>query len=688
MKKILSLLFAALFSAVMFANVTGTLTLTKPVLSTGLTSSNTRGGVILKSDGLYFCNYADGVLTKMDREVSSVTTVLPAIGKGYYMDQDVAGNIVVWEWKAGGNAAKAQVYAPDLSPIRNDVLDFNARCDIPAVVGNLVTGKGAYLVVGNSKNVAWRYNFVNGVFTTVDEISLPITTGSSCNTIAPVDMDHFFLQSRGNGLLFIDLSGATPVVTQVNPTLFGVSGYTSTHGGKAFKVGDRTFYAMGTYKDGGYLGGFAVYDVTDPATAYQVAADNSSMGSTAMGTSCATFQIEVEDNVAHLYEFACYAIRKYDLTMDVVNFHATTPAGTRNCYVTGSFNTWGGFQEMEKVADDEFAYSYWGTAATKANVEYKYCAGPDWGYVEKTSEGAEMANRTWAANDVVARWAARPITVHFAFTGESPWATTYAHVWNTANPGSPKHAYPGETAAANASHAGWVDFDVPYPTYNSILFNNGGSGEGNQTADITIDGTAEEVFVASNAFATASKVIVHTNADGYATYYGDVRADVPAGITNVYTATYTSGTYVTLNDEADFIAKGIPAHTGVILKGEADTDYEFAYDWLAAGASDNVNSLSGTVAAYSRNLSKVTYVLSRQNDVTALYKYEGTMLPANKACLELNAEAAAPVIRIIGEATNIQNLEGQQKTIKFIENGRVLIMKDGITYDVMGRIVR
>ena len=39
-------------------------------------------------------------------------------------------------------------------------------------------------------------------------------------------------------------------------------------------------------------------------------------------------------------------------------------------------------------------------------------------------------------------------------------------------------------------------------------------------------------------------------------------------------------------------------------------------------------------------------------------------------------------------ATNIQNIEGQEKAVKFIENGQIFIRKDGVVYDAMGRVVR
>ncbi|MBQ7672755.1 MAG: hypothetical protein IJS49_06735, partial [Paludibacteraceae bacterium] len=39
-------------------------------------------------------------------------------------------------------------------------------------------------------------------------------------------------------------------------------------------------------------------------------------------------------------------------------------------------------------------------------------------------------------------------------------------------------------------------------------------------------------------------------------------------------------------------------------------------------------------------------------------------------------------------ATGIENVEGQEKAVKFIENGQIYIRKDGVVYDAMGRVIR
>ena len=63
---------------------------------------------------------------------------------------------------------------------------------------------------------------------------------------------------------------------------------------------------------------------------------------------------------------------------------------------------------------------------------------------------------------------------------------------------------------------------------------------------------------------------------------------------------------------------------------------------------------------------------------------------AHKAFLALPAGTPAPE-RILfhnNDATNIENVEGQEKAVKFIQNGQIFIRKDGVVYDAMGRVIR
>ena len=67
---------------------------------------------------------------------------------------------------------------------------------------------------------------------------------------------------------------------------------------------------------------------------------------------------------------------------------------------------------------------------------------------------------------------------------------------------------------------------------------------------------------------------------------------------------------------------------------------------------------------------------------------------AHKAYLALLENIMAPeflapaILFNENNATNIENVEGQEKAVKFIQNGQIYIQKNGVVYDAMGRVIR
>ncbi|MBQ7672203.1 MAG: hypothetical protein IJS49_03910, partial [Paludibacteraceae bacterium] len=58
--------------------------------------------------------------------------------------------------------------------------------------------------------------------------------------------------------------------------------------------------------------------------------------------------------------------------------------------------------------------------------------------------------------------------------------------------------------------------------------------------------------------------------------------------------------------------------------------------------------------------------------------------------LTYQQEFLAPARILFNEngATGIENVESQEKAVKFIQNGQIYIQKNGVAYDAMGRVVR
>jgi len=93
---------------------------------------------------------------------------------------------------------------------------------------------------------------------------------------------------------------------------------------------------------------------------------------------------------------------------------------------------------------------------------------------------------------------------------------------------------------------------------------------------------------------------------------------------------------------------------------------------------------------------KDIYLLSNNTIVKA---GTGCSLDANRAYIDMakvpeyvEPSTPAPGIREIPmtpqSGTSLQDVENAETAVKFIENGRILILRDGITYDALGRVVR
>ena len=140
------------------------------------------------------------------------------------------------------------------------------------------------------------------------------------------------------------------------------------------------------------------------------------------------------------------------------------------------------------------------------------------------------------------------------------------------------------------------------------LLNDGGDGN-----DALCEWVVEDV----------KELPVTISSAGYATLYAPVALTIPEGVT-AYVATVDNGSYLHLEEISGGI---IPANTGVILKGVADT-YNFG---ITTGGSAEGNVLTGTVAAIAR-LSG-SYILSNGANGVGFYKDGAQTIPGFKSYL-------------------------------------------------------
>ncbi|MBR3646926.1 MAG: bacterial Ig-like domain-containing protein [Paludibacteraceae bacterium] len=174
--------------------------------------------------------------------------------------------------------------------------------------------------------------------------------------------------------------------------------------------------------------------------------------------------------------------------------------------------------------------------------------------------------------------------------------------------------------------------------------------------------------------------------NGWSTFAADFAYEV-SGAT-AYKAAYSAGV-VTLTE-----VTVVEAGQGIVLKGENAGD-AVTITPSAAEASDFAdNDLVGVVTAETAPTG--AYAIATLVDdgdevaTTKFYPCAGVTVPAHKAYLNTGA-ATAPSLRIVfaeNNTTDIKNLDANENAVKFFENGKLFILRDGVVYDAMGKMVR
>lgn len=132
----------------------------------------------------------------------------------------------------------------------------------------------------------------------------------------------------------------------------------------------------------------------------------------------------------------------------------------------------------------------------------------------------------------------------------------------------------------------------------------------------------------------------------------------------------------------------VKAGEGVIVKGNANTTYDFMHG--TAYANYNSNDLIGCTVA-TAPLAGMNFVLSYQNGATAFYQYTGSEIPANKAYINFAPALPAPrrISMVINQEQGVENVVVESvKAEKFVEDGQILIRRGNEVYNLQGQIVK
>ena len=197
-----------------------------------------------------------------------------------------------------------------------------------------------------------------------------------------------------------------------------------------------------------------------------------------------------------------------------LTYTVTVPAGTEKCFIAGAMNGWN-FQEMTATANaNEFTIDI---AGARESDGYKYACKADWDYVEKKEDGNDLdANRTWSANDVVAKWGVPPT---YTIVG----ATEITGVnWDPANAEN-LMAKDGEAYTLTKTGLKLVAGDYGYKVAKNGAWGDGEyPASGDQTLNIAENGEYTIVYtytVGTSLTAVATKTGEYTPAPVEKNYY-------------------------------------------------------------------------------------------------------------------------------------------------------------------------
>jgi hypothetical protein len=143
----------------------------------------------------------------------------------------------------------------------------------------------------------------------------------------------------------------------------------------------------------------------------------------------------------------------------------------------------------------------------------------------------------------------------------------------------------------------------------------------------------------------------------------------------------------------------IPAGEGVLIEGAASTTYGFTSTATTPATDMTDNDLIGTTTLTDVSAQRVTsdiFCLRRTElfGTTAFCLYSGQYIPAGKAYLalpQINGQAGAPrnIRMVFNTATGIEDVQGTQvQGTKVIENGQLIIIRDGKRYNAQGARVQ
>ena len=228
--------------------------------------------------------------------------------------------------------------------------------------------------------------------------------------------------------------------------------------------------------------------------------------------------------------------------------------------------------------------------------------------------------------------------------------------------------------------------DISYTTVDQLE----GANISVNTASSETRLTAGTYYIKSSSAQTIKICVpVTISSYGYATFSSTSPVNVNVTGLEAYIATGKSGDYVIMEK----VTGNVDANTGLVLKGAAGTDsLPIVGSGTSYSATNRLFVLDGSYSELGSSKTGTNYVLSVQSEnvVWAPINTDKAPVTAGHAALYLDGGGARAMIMSFGDdITGVENVEAapaeaKAKDGKFIENGKLVIVKNGVKYNAAG----
>jgi len=217
---------------------------------------------------------------------------------------------------------------------------------------------------------------------------------------------------------------------------------------------------------------------------------------------------------------------------------------------------------------------------------------------------------------------------------------------------------------------------------NCLFYNNSSA----DNLNVVANSATTETNNVKHEYNTSISAAINISSVGVGTYYLSLPFTMPVGVIG---KTFSSITGSRLTEgttyEAGYV---VPAGTALLVEGT-----EGVYDPVVAVSDEAAptNLLKGSDVAETTTGDGKHYKLANGESGLGFYYAEAGgaafMNKAHRAYLVLGGSEARSFVSFENEAASVKGLQnsGTKRSGKFIENGRIVMMKNGIKYNVVGQ---